>query len=329
MHWTGKRVVVTGAGGFIGSHLVGELISAGADVTAVVRYNSRNDDGNLSELPDPIREQMRVIRIELTDPDAVRQAISGIDTVFHLAAFVGIPYSYTNPQDVITNNILSTLNLLVASRDAGVRRFVQTSTSEVYGSARSIPISETHVLQPQSPYSASKISTDSIAMSFWHTYQLAVCIVRPFNTFGPRQSARAIIPSVICQALAGGDVRVGSTDTTRDFTYVSDTVRGFIMAAQSDSAIGEATNIGTGREISIDTAIRLIVAITGGSAKIVQDESRVRPATSEVSRLCADVQKAKRILGFASEIGFEAGLRATVDWIREHPGRFKPASYNV
>jgi dTDP-glucose 4,6-dehydratase len=329
MDWASKRVVVTGAGGFIGSHLCEHLLLAGAQVTAVVRYNSRGDEGNLRHMAPELRARLRVHRVELTDVDAAHHVLEGAQVVFHLAAFVGIPYSYKNPLDTVLNNVLSTMNLLLVAREIRVERFVQTSTSEVYGSARQVPIPETHPLQPQSPYAASKVSTDAIAMSFHLTYGLPVAIIRPFNTFGPRQSARAVLPSVMCQALAGREIKVGSTDTTRDFNYVDDTVRGFMLIAASERAIGEVVNIGSGRETKIDEAIRLIVEVAGKGNRIVRDDDRVRPAASEVSRLCADLSKARELLGYGPQVSFEEGLRRMAAWIGAHPDAYRPEAYAV
>ncbi|MDH4350670.1 MAG: GDP-mannose 4,6-dehydratase, partial [Gemmatimonadota bacterium] len=227
------------------------------------------------------------------------------------------------------NNLLATLNVLSVARDAGVERLVQTSTSEVYGSARQIPIPETHVLQPQSPYSASKIATDHVALSYFYSFNVPVTLVRPFNTFGPRQSARAVIPAVITQALAGKDIKVGVTTTTRDFVFVEDTVRGFMLAAESPASVGEVINIGTGQETSIEDAIRLIVRVVGRESRVVQDETRMRPAASEVSRLCADVSKAERMLGFRPEVAFEDGIRRTVAWIGAHLDTYHPDTYAI
>lgn len=329
MEWTQQRVIVTGAGGFIGSHLAQRLVGLGAAVTAVVRYNSRGDEGNLRYLDPEVRRRLDVRRIELTDIDAVRQLVQGGEVVFHLAALVGIPYSYANPGDVIVNNVGSTLNLLLVGRERGLARFLQTSTSEVYGSAQQVPIPETHPLQPQSPYSASKIATDNIALSFHYTYGLPVTIVRPFNTFGPRQSARAVLPAVICQALAGDEIRVGETTTTRDFTYVDDTVRGFLLLAATPDAVGECVNIGTGREVAVGDAIRTIVDVVGKENRVVRDEARVRPEASEVQRLCADISKARRLVGYEPSVSFEDGIRRTVDWVAAHLDVYRPASYAV
>jgi len=329
MAWTSKRVAVTGAGGFIGSHLAEALVGAGADVTAVVRYNSRGDDGNLRYVAPEARRSLRVQRIDLADVDATRQALARAEVVFHLAAFVGIPYSYAHPHDAVLNNVLSTLNVLSVARDIGVERLVQTSTSEVYGSAQQIPIPETHPLQPQSPYSASKIATDHVALSYHYSFDLPVTIVRPFNTFGPRQSARAVIPTVITQALVGPEIRIGTTSTTRDFTFVDDTVRGFLLAAESATSIGEVVNIGTGQETSVDDAIRAIIEVVGKQVRVVRDERRLRPDRSEVTRLCADIRKAERLLGYRPAVAFEEGIRRTTAWIGQHLDAYRPDAYAI
>ncbi len=329
MNWASKRVAVTGAGGFIGSHLVEALVAAGADVSAIVRYNSRSDDGNLGFLPPDVREAVTIHRIDLTDIDASRRALSGVDIVFNLAAYIGIPYSYVSPQDTVTNNMATTMTVLLLARENAIGKVMQTSTSEVYGSARIVPIPETHPLQPQSPYSASKIATDSVALSFHFSYNIPLVIVRPFNTYGPRQSARAVIPSVAAQALAGSEIRVGAVDTTRDFNYVGDTVRGFMMCAASDQAVGEVINIGSGQEISIAHTIDEIVKIAGRNARVVRDEARIRPEKSEVTRLWADISKARSILGYEPEVSLREGLERTIAWIREHSTLYRPAAYTV
>ena len=329
MNWAGKRVAVTGAGGFIGSHLVEALVAAGAEVTAVVRYNSRGDDGNLEFLEPSARAGVHVHRIDLTDIDATRRALSGAEVVFNLAAYIGIPYSYLSPQDTIANNMATTLNVLLLAREGAIGKVIQTSTSEVYGSARIVPIPETHPLQPQSPYSASKIATDSVALSFHYSFGIPLVVIRPFNTYGPRQSARAVIPSVAAQAIAGTEIHVGSTDTTRDFNYVSDTVRGFLMCASSERAVGEVINIGSGREITIAQTIEEIVRVVGKETRLVRDESRVRPEASEVTRLWADISKARTLLDYAPTVSIREGLERTVDWIREHSHVYRPAAYTV
>ncbi len=327
MGWSSKRVAVTGAGGFIGSHLTEALVQAGADVTAVVRYTSRGGDGNLRYVAPEVRSKLRIVRIDLKDGEAARDALQGAQVIFNLAAFVGIPYSYANPHDTVLNNVVSTLNVLGVARANQVERLVQTSTSEVYGSARQVPIPESHPLQPQSPYSASKIATDSIALSYYYSFDLPVTIVRPFNTFGPRQSARAVIPTVIAQALAGSEIRIGATTTTRDFTFVEDTVRGFMLAAEAPAAVGEVFNIGTGREISINDTIEAIVRIVGKDVRLVPDQQRIRPEKSEVSRLCADIGKAERVLGYQPQVTLEEGLRRTVAWMHDHLAAYRPGAY--
>lgn len=329
MGWQSKRVAVTGAGGFIGSHLAEALVRAGANVTAVVRYNARGDDGNLRHVPADARQAMDVQRLDLADLDAAKRALKDAEVIFNLAALVGIPYSYANPADTVLNNVQATVNVLSVARDAGLERVVQTSTSEVYGSALQIPIPETHPLQPQSPYSASKIATDNIALSYYYSFKVPVAIVRPFNTFGPRQSARAVIPAVITQVLSGKDVRVGTTTTTRDFTYVEDTVRGFMLAGESAKSVGEVINIGTGAEHSIDDTIRRIVSLAGKTVNVVQDAQRVRPETSEVSRLCADITKAGKLLNYQPKVTLDEGLRRTIAWIGEHLDEYRPESYAV
>ena len=329
MNWASKRVAVTGAGGFIGSHLVEALVAAGADVSAIVRYNSRSDDGNLAFLPPGIREAVTIHRIDLTDIDASRRALSGADIVFNLAAYIGIPYSYVSPQDTVMNNMATTMTVLLLAREGAIGKVMQTSTSEVYGSARIVPIPETHPLQPQSPYSASKIATDSVALSFHYSFNIPLVVVRPFNTYGPRQSARAVIPSVAVQALAGGEIRVGAVDTTRDFNYVGDTVRGFMMCAASDQAVGEVINIGSGQEISIADTIDEIVKVAGRDARVIRDEARIRPEKSEVTRLWADISKARSVLGYEPEVALHEGLERTIAWIRDHAGLYRPAAYTV
>lgn len=329
MTWTSKRVAVTGAGGFIGSHLAEQLVRAGAEVTAVVHYNARGDEGNLRYVDPVVRRSLRVQHVDMADPDAAQAALEGAQVVFHLAALVGIPYSYAHPHHTVQNNVQATLNVLSVGRHAGFERLVQTSTSEVYGSARQVPIPETHPLQPQSPYSASKIATDHITLSYHYAFNLPVAIVRPFNTFGPRQSARAVLPSVIAQALAGGEIKVGTTTTTRDFTYIEDTVRGFLLAGESHRAIGEVINIGTGRETSIQDAIEVIVKAAGKKNRVVTDDARLRPEKSEVSRLCADISKAERLLGFRPQVSFEEGIRRTVAWAAERPETYRPDVYAI
>ena len=276
MTWTGRNVVVTGAGGFIGSHLVERLLALGANVTAFVRYNSRNDPGFLDLLA-PHTKDIRIVPGDIRDPGAVRTALEGADTVFHLAALTGIPYSDVHPIEVFEVNAHGTLNVLVGARDASLQRVVITSTSEVYGGAIYVPIDEKHPKQPQSPYSASKIASDAIALSFHAAFQLPVTMVRPFNTYGPRQSDRAIIPTIISQALTQPEITVGNTAPTRDFTYVTDTVEGFLQLAESDAAVGQEVNLGTGSEVSIGDLVQRINSIIGRDLPIRKKDERVRP----------------------------------------------------
>lgn len=327
-YWEKQRVVVTGAGGFIGSHLVERLLDLGADVTAFVRYNSRNDPGVLDFIGDR-KARLKVVPGEIRELATVRRLVSDADVVFHLAALVGIPYSYVHPNEVVEVNTVGTLNVLTAAKDAGVRRVVVTSTSEVYGSALRVPIDEDHPKQPQSPYSASKIAADAIALSFHHAFDLAVAVVRPFNTYGPRQSDRAVIPTIIAQALARREIQLGNTAPTRDFTFVTDTADGMLRMAESDAAVGQEINLGTGAEISIGDLAANIARIVGADVTVARAEERVRPSGSEVTRLLADNGKARRLLQWEPRISLDEGLRRTVSWIREHRALYDPEAYRV
>lgn len=329
MSLSGKRVLVTGAGGFIGSHLTEELVRSGAAVSAFVKYNSRNDWGLIEELPAEIRREIEIIAGDLKDADAVRRACTDKQIVFHLGALIAIPYSYLNPRDHVETNVLGSLNIMTASRDAGVERVVHTSTSEVYGTARYTPIDENHPLQGQSPYSASKIAADKVAESFHLSYELPVSTVRPFNTYGPRQSARAVIPTIISQALTRPQVRLGSLTPERDLLFVKDTVRGFLMAAENDGTIGETINLGSGKKISIGELADRIIALIGKECEIVQEESRVRPDASEVMVLMADTGKAKKILGWEPLHDLDSGLKATIEYVRSNISKFKAEIYNI
>lgn len=326
--WRGRNVLVTGAGGFIGSQLVERLMGAGAKVHAFVRYNSRNDLGFLEALK-ARPEGLRISAGDVRDLDTVRGIAAGADTIFHLAALVGIPYSYQHVHEVVEVNVIGTLNVLTAGREQGVRRIVHASTSEVYGSARTVPIDEQHPKQPQSPYSASKIAADALARSHFLSFGLPVVICRPFNTYGPRQSDRAIIPTLIAQALAKDELLVGSLEPTRDFTYVADTVEGFVRLAEHDACLGEEINLGTGREISIGDLAKRVLALVGKDLPVRQTEERVRPANSEVSRLCSDNGKARRLAGWAPVVGLDEGLRATIDWIRGASHLYTPGTYRI
>ena len=328
MLWDGRRVVVTGAGGFIGSHLVECLLERGAEVTAFVRYNSRTDPGLIGRLPSDL-PNVRIVHGDITEAETVRDLIRGAEVVFHLAALVGIPYSYVHPNEVVAVNTTGTLNVLVAAREAGVERVVIASTSEVYGTARRVPIDEQHPKQPQSPYSASKIAADAIALSFHHAFELPVAIARPFNTYGPRQSDRAIIPTIISQALVRGEVEIGNTAPTRDFTFVLDTVAGFVRLAESPAAIGQEINLGSGREISVGDLARRITDRLGIELHLASHDSRTRPAGSEVRRLLADAGKARDLVGWEPQVSLDEGLDATIEWVEHNLERYDAASYRI
>jgi Nucleoside-diphosphate-sugar epimerases len=317
-HWSRKKVLVTGAGGFIGSHLIERLIDLGADVKGFARYNSRNDWGLLEIIPSQKLDSLQIISGDLQDYDAVFSAVRDVDVIFHLGSLISIPYSYIRPRDTIENNILSTLNILTAARDLGVEKVVHTSSSEVYGTALYVPIDEKHPLQGQSPYSASKIGADKIAESFYCSFDLPVATIRPFNTYGPRQSARAIIPTIITQAIEQEKIKLGSLFPTRDYTFVKDTVNGFIRTAESKSSIGEVINIGSNFEISMGDLAQRISSLLNKDIMIMQDSSRVRPLKSEVKRLWCDNAKAKRLLGWEPQVSLDEGLKETIEWISEN-----------
>jgi len=325
--WRGRPVLVTGAGGFIGSHLVEHLARSGAKVRAFVRYNSRGDAGMLRLLPQEILSMVEIVPGDLRDEDAVRQAVRGCSLVFHLGALISIPYSYLHPAEVAATNMMGTLNMLLACRDLGVERLVHTSTSEVYGTARSVPISEAHPLQGQSPYSASKIGADKLAESFFCAYDLPVITVRPFNTYGPRQSGRAVIPTIITQALTREVVHLGNLESTRDFTFVEDTVTGFLCAAQASGGLGEVFNLGTGEEITIAAVAEKIFALIGCEVSIVTDSERLRPDRSEVMRLISDNRQAREMLGWFPTVPLDTGLLRTIEWIRAHLDHYRIGSY--
>jgi len=327
--WANKKVLVTGAGGFIGSNLVEALAREGANVTAFLHYNARADMGMLRYGDPELRRNIKPYFGELRDPQAVRQAMQGAQTVFHLAALIGIPYSYVHPYDVVQTNMVGTLNVLSTARDLNVERVVHTSTSEVYGTALYAPIDEKHPLQGQSPYSASKIGADKLAESFHHSYGLPVSTVRPFNTYGPRQSARAVIPTIISQMLTRDRIHLGSLSPFRDFNYVGDTVAGFLAAAVSERTIGDVVNVGSGREISIGDLVHLIRKLVGRDVIVETDEQRVRPAGSEVERLLADNRKAKEIMGWEPRVSLEEGLTHTIKWIEGHLDLFQVEHYAV
>lgn len=330
MRFEGKTVVVSGAGGFIGSHLAERLVAEGARVRALLRYTSRGQRGCLALLPEGVIDAIDVTFGDVRDFDAVREIVRGADAVFHLAALIGIPYSYEHPQEVIDTNIIGTSNVLLAAREAGtLERVVLTSTSEVYGSAVRVPMDEEHPLSAQSPYSATKIAADALGLSFYRSFGLPVVVVRPFNAYGARQSARAVIPTIIAQALAGGPLRLGALDTTRDFTYVTDTATGFVAVAAADGAVGEIVNLGAGDEVSIRDVVARVGAIVGRDLGVEGDEQRMRPARSEVTRLLSDSSKARRVAGWRPEVSFDDGLRRTTDWIAEHLDLYRPREYAI
>ncbi|MEY5011372.1 MAG: hypothetical protein RLZZ253_2511 [Verrucomicrobiota bacterium] len=323
----GKRVLVTGAGGFIGSHLAEQLVEVGARVRGMVRYNALGRRGWLEE--SPFAGEMEVCAGDLCDRDSVRAAVKGMEVVFHLGALIAIPYSYEAPASYVRVNVEGTLNVLQASRDEGVGRLVHTSTSEVYGTARYVPIDEQHPLQGQSPYSASKIGADKMAEAYHLSFGVPVVTVRPFNTFGPRQSMRAVIPTIIAQCLAGGPVRLGSLDPTRDLNYVENTVQGFLRAAVAPGICGRVLNFGSGREIRIGDLATLIGRIAGRDVRVEADPDRVRPAGSEVERLLAESKLARELTGWEPSIGLEEGLKRTVDWVGKNIGRYRVKEYVV
>ena len=322
------KVLVTGAGGFIGSHLTEELVKQGETVRAFVRYNSRDDMGLLEELPREVRDQVEVVRGDLKDPDGVRKAVKGCQRIFHLGALIAIPYSYVHPFDFTQANVLGTGHLLNAClENPHLERVVLTSTSEVYGTARYVPIDEKHPLQAQSPYAASKIAADKLAESYHLSFDLPVTVLRPFNTFGPRQSLRAIIPTIISQGLAGESIRLGNLEPRRDFLFVKDTARGFIEIGKCDQAIGNAVNIGTGRDLSIRELASKILDLMGKKGKLEIEDRRVRPEKSEVMQLCSDTTLARKLFQWSPQYTLEAGLRETIEWYRDNLSRLKVGSY--
>lgn len=329
MNWKDKKVLVTGAGGFIASHLVERLVSEGAHVRAFVRYNSRNDVGMLKLISADTFSKIEIMQGDLRDNEAVRNAVKGVDTVFHLGALIAIPYSYVNPREVIDVNIMGTLNVLMAARDFGTRRVVHTSTSEVYGTAQYVPIDEKHPLQGQSPYSASKIGADRIAESFYRSFEVPVVTLRPFNTYGPRQSARAVIPTIIMQALTRDEVKLGSLDPSRDFTFVHDTASGFLKVAEAENVLGEEVNLGNDNTIRIGDLANKIFEIIGKTPKVSLDTQRIRPNKSEVMKLWASNQKAKELIGWQPRISLDEGLALTIEWISKHLDLYRPDEYTV
>ncbi|MGG1518500.1 SDR family NAD(P)-dependent oxidoreductase [Paenibacillus oryzisoli] len=325
----GKQVLVTGAAGFIGSHLVHQLVAEGASVRAFIRYNSTNTRGFLDQLPTDVQKEIEVIKGDLRDPHGVYRAVKGTDTVFHLGALIAIPYSYQHPTDVVQTNVIGTLNVAQAALELGTPRLIHTSTSEVYGSARYVPMDETHPLQGQSPYSASKIGADKIIESFYCSYSLPAVTVRPFNAYGPRQSMRAVIPTIINQALHQPEIALGNLTATRDFTFVEDTARAFICAASHEAAIGQTINAGSGAEISIGELAQKILQIIGRDIPVRLASERVRPEKSEVDRLFSESSKAAALIGWQPSISLTQGLERTIAWMKDHPELYRPNEYVV
>jgi NAD dependent epimerase/dehydratase len=323
------RVLVTGAGGFIGSHLVEALVGEGAAVRALVQYNSRNHWGQLERIPPDVLAAVEVVAGNIRDPFFVNRITEGREIVFHLAALIPIPYSYVAPSEFVETNVQGTVNVLEAVRSRGVRRLLHTSTSETYGTARYTPIDEDHPLQGQSPYSASKIGADKMAESYWRSFSTPVVTVRPFNTFGPRQSARAFLPAVLTQLLTSDVVRVGSLDPVRDMNYVENTVLGFILAATAPGIEGMTVNLGSGRGIAMRELLELACRVTGKTPRIETEDARIRPGNSEVLELVCDASLAAGRLGWTSRVGLEEGVQRTAGWIAEHLDDYKPHLYTI
>lgn len=325
-----KKILVTGADGFIGSHLVEELINLGYHVRAFVYYNSFSNWGWLDTFSNNILKKVEIFTGDIRDPNGVRNAMKDIDIVYHLAALIAIPFSYHSPDTYVDTNIKGTLNVLQAARENNTSRVIITSTSEVYGTAQYVPIDEKHPLQGQSPYSATKIGADRLAESFYRSFNLPVTIVRPFNTYGPRQSARAVIPTIISQLLAGKtEIKLGSVSPTRDFNYIKDTVNGFIAIANSDNTIGEEINIATQKEISIKQLAEELIRQINPKAKIVTDDKRLRPEKSEVNRLLGSNEKIKKLTGWQPSYSFEKGLEETIEFYRQNLKKYKTNIYNI
>jgi len=328
MNLKNKNVFVTGSSGFIGSHLVERLVQEQANVTCFVKYNSKNSWGNLELLPKDFLSSLKIIPGDVRDIHILHKSLKDIDIVFHLAALIGIPYSYTNPRENFQTNVLGTLNILTAAQENNIQKFIHTSSSEVYGTPETLPISEFHPLKGQSPYSASKVGADKVVESFHYAYDFPSLILRPFNTYGPRQSARAVIPTIITQALTKDTLNLGNLNTTRDFLYVADTVNGFIKAAES-KLTGKTIQIGTGKETSIQELVKKISKILNKEIKVNIENNRIRPNKSEVLRLCADASKAKQLLDWQPSISIDEGLERTISWIKENINNYKTNIYNI
>lgn len=331
MNWNGKKVLITGAEGFIGSHLTERLVELGADVTALVQYNSFNNWGWIDSFDKNVKDSINVITGDIREYDNVKRMVKGQEVIMHLAALIAIPYSYLSPMAYVRTNVEGTTNVLEACRDEeNIEKIVHTSTSETYGTALYVPIDEKHPMQGQSPYSASKIGADKMAESFYKSFNLPIVTLRPFNTYGPRQSARAVIPTIISQILAGKkEIQLGSLTPTRDFNYVKDTAEAFIKVAESDKTIGEVINAGSNYEISIGDLVKKIIELTNNEVKIICDEERIRPEKSEVNRLWADNTKIKELTDWAPKYTLDEGLKETIEWVKNNIQCFKTDIYNV
>ena len=330
MNWQGKKVLVTGAEGFIGSHLTERLVELGADVTALSQYNSFNNWGWIDTFDKKILDSIKVVTGDIREYDGMKRIVKGQEVVFHLAALIAIPYSYLSPMAYVRTNVEGTTNVLEACRDYGIEKIVHTSTSETYGTALYVPIDEKHPMQGQSPYSASKIGADKMAESYQKSFNMPIATIRPFNTYGPRQSARAVIPTIISQILAGKrEIKLGSLTPTRDFNFVKDTAEAFIKIAESEKTIGEVINSGSNYEITIGDTVKKIINIIGKDVKILCDDERLRPENSEVNRLWADNTKLKELTGWKPNYNIDEGLKETVDWIKNNMKYFKTDIYNV
>ena len=329
MRIKGKKVLVTGAGGFVGSHLVEALVKRGAKVKAFVHYNSRNDWGMLEDVGKNILNEIEVVAGDLKDADCVREAVRGQQMIFHLGALIGIPYSYVNPRDVVDTNTNGTLNVLTAALDFDIEKVVHTSTSEIYGTARYVPMDEEHPVNPQSPYAASKLGADLLALSFYRSFDLPVGIIRPFNIYGPRQSARAVIPSIITQVLLKRKISLGSVFPTRDLTFVKDSVNGFIDFAECEKTVGEVVNLGSSQEVSINQIVILISNCLGKKIQIKREKKRIRPDKSEVERLFSDSSKAKTLFGWHPKTDLKQGIERAINWYEKNLRRYKADIYNI
>jgi dTDP-glucose 4,6-dehydratase len=330
MNWKNKKVLVTGADGFIGSHLTERLITKGASVRAFVYYNSFNSWGWLDTLPADQKKKLDVFSGDVRDSSGVLEASRGTEIIFHLAALIGIPFSYHSPDSYVDTNIRGTLNVLQAARKTKPQKVIHTSTSEVYGSAQYTPMDEAHPINPQSPYAATKAAADSLALSFYRSFELPVTIIRPFNTFGPRQSARAIIPTIMAQIYSGQKtIRLGNLNALRDFNYITNTVDAFIRLAEAPKTEGEVFNVGSGREISIGELAALVSKVSGKKIKVIKDRERIRPAKSEVGQLLCNAGKIRAKCAWKPAVSLEAGIKRTAHWMKDHTRHYKPEIYNV